>query len=244
MTKLRKAGLAAAAAATVGAGVLGGAAIANASDGDASASHRYGYGAHGGPDGDGGPGERPWQAGGPFSEDEVTGDELAKVTTAVQGHDATLTVDHVVKKDDGTYLVLATTDDDARTALTVSADLATVEEAEGGPGFGPGRGGPGHGPMGGAEVTGQELTDLTAAVTAHDASLTVERAFQREDDGDYFVLATKGDEHVGLKVSSDLTTVEELERPDGARGPGGGPGGRGPFGGPSGGAEQQGQQES
>jgi hypothetical protein len=239
MTKLRKAGLAAAAAATVGAGVVGGAAIASASDGGASASHRYGYGAHGGPGGYGGPGERPWQAGGPFSEDtadQVTGDELAQVTTAVQGHDATLTVDHVVKEDDGSYLVLATTDDDARTALTVSADLATVEEAEGGPGFGPGRGGPGHGPMGGAEVTGQELTDLTAAVTAHDASLTVERAFQRDDDGDYFVLATKGDEHVGLKVSSDLKTVEELERPDGDRGPGG----RGPFGGP----EQQDQKQS
>jgi hypothetical protein len=134
----------------------------------------------------------------------------------VQGYDDSLTVEHVVKEDDGSYLVLATSADEARTALTVSADLATVEEAQDGPGFGPGRGGPGH--FGGAEeVTGQELTDLTAAVAAYDASLTVERAFQGGDDGGYFVLATKGDEHVGLKVSADLKTVEEAEGPMGGR---------------------------
>lgn len=235
---LRKAGLAAAAVATVGAGVIGGAAIATASDDTAGAArYGYGFGHGGGPEG--GPGGGPaWQHGGPFDDSEVTGAELASVTDAVSAYDDTLTVEHVVKAEDGSFLVYATTADDAREALTVSADLATVAEAEG-PFGGPG--GPGR--FGAEEVTGDELADVTAAVEAHDAALTVEHVLQRDDEGDYLVLASGGeDERTALRVSADLKTVEELEGPPG--GPPGGPG-RGPGGGPDGvppgaGAEQSG----
>lgn len=128
---------------TVGAGVLGGAAIATASDGPGQGRSGYGFGGSGGPGGPGGAeGGPPWQHGGPFAADEVTGSDLASVTEAVAAYDDTLTVDHVVAREEGGWLVLATTDDDARTVLTVSADLDTVEELEGPPG-GPGAGGPG-----------------------------------------------------------------------------------------------------
>jgi hypothetical protein len=70
-----------------------------------------------------------------------------------------------------------------------------------GPGGG-GRGGHAH-----TEVTGAELTKVTAAVKAKDSAVTVQRV-QKDPDGSYDVIGTKDGNPVMLEVSKDLGTIE------------------------------------
>ena len=211
---LKKAGLAAAAAAAVGAGVLGATTIADAaSSEESSPGHRYGAGAEGG-------GEHT----------EVTGAELTQVTDAVTAHDASVTVESVRKDADGSYDVEGTRAGSG-VRLEVSADLATVTEGAGhGPGgHGPGGPGPdgrgpdgrgpdGRGPDGARDggrgssdtpVTGAALTEVTDAVTAHDPTLTVQ-SVRQNPDGSYDVFVTGADgSRAMLEVSADLGTFTE-----------------------------------
>lgn len=60
----------------------------------------------------------------------VTGDELAKVTAAVQGKDVSVTVSSVRKDPDGSYDVFGTKVG-ASVAFEVSADLQTITENTG-----------------------------------------------------------------------------------------------------------------
>lgn len=189
---LKKVGLAAAGAAAAGAVVLGGASLADAAARTPVAHGGYGHpgGGYGHPGG--GPGHTP-----------VTGDELAKVTEAVKGENAAVTVDRVHKTPDGSYRVLGTKAGD-RVFYEVSADLKTVTERTGGP-----RGG-GRGPRAGTEVTGDELTKVTEAVKAEDAAVTVE-GVRKAPDGSYRVLGRKAGGRVLFEVSADLATVTEHE---------------------------------
>ena len=80
---------------------------------------------------------------------EVTGDEATQVKDAVAGQDSSLTVDHVIKLTDGSYLTLAMKDG-APVMYTVSADLATVTEQQaptGSPGAGGAAGNGGSAPQ-------------------------------------------------------------------------------------------------
>ncbi len=79
----------------------------------------------------------------PHQHTDVTGDELAKVTAAVQAKDSAATVQSVQKDPDGSYDVHATKAGQP-VMYEVSADLNTISE---GPQGGPGAGGPG-GPAG------------------------------------------------------------------------------------------------
>ena len=196
---LKNAGLAAAAAAAVGAGVLGATTIADAASSEgAPASHRYGGGAEGGAEGGG---RGAGRGGGEHTD--VTGAELSEVTDAVTAHDATITVESVRKDADGSYDVDGT-GDGTGVRLEVSADLATITE---GTGHGPGR----DGGRGSADtpVTGADLTTVTEAVAAHDATLTVE-SVRQDPDGTYDVLVTRADGSPAmLEVSADLGTFTE-----------------------------------
>ena len=189
---VKKLGLAVAAAAAVGAFVLGGTALA-----DATAESSPAPGVSGAPHG--GPG------GGHFRGDHtaVTGDELAEVTAAVQAKYSAVTVERAFKGPDGSYLVLGARADE-RTLLEVSADLATITERP--RGFGRGhRGGPG---AAHAAVAGDELAKVTAAVRGKDSAVTVERVV-KAPDGSYRALGTKAGEHVRYRVSADLAIVTE-----------------------------------
>lgn len=141
---------------------------------------------------------------------EVTGDEAAKVSAAVTAKDSAVTVETVLKDDDGSYDVIGSKAG-APIAFEVSADLATVTERTGGPGRGPLKGN--H-----TVVTGDEAAKVSAAVTAKDPAVTVEMVV-KDEDGSYHVLATKAGAPVGFRVSADLTTITE-------RGGGPGMGGR------------------
>jgi hypothetical protein len=79
----------------------------------------------------------------PHQHTDVTGDELAKVTAAVQAKDSAATVQSVQKDPDGSYDVHAMKAGQP-VMYEVSADLNTISE---GPQGGPGAGGPG-GPVG------------------------------------------------------------------------------------------------
>ena len=76
-----------------------------------------------------------------------------------------------------------------------------------------GRGGHDH-----TAVTGAEATKVTAAVTAKDSTVKVERVM-KDPDGSYDVIGTKDGARVMVEVSVDLKTVEVRT--------GMGPGGRG-----------------
>ncbi|MBI4940446.1 MAG: hypothetical protein HY830_06860 [Actinobacteria bacterium] len=81
------------------------------------------------------------------------------------------------------------------------------------------------GPAGGhshTPVTGDELTKVTAAVTAKDSAVTV-TSVTKDEDGSYDVFGTKAGAPIGFDVSKDLATVTERQ------------GGRGGRGGPMGG---------
>jgi len=152
----------------------------------------------------------------------VTGDEAAKVSAAVTAKDSGVTVESVRKDPDGSYDVLGTKDGQ-KVMFDVSADLATVSQAQGG-----GRGGAGGGSQD-TPVTGDEAAKVSAAVTAKDSGVTVE-SVRKDPDGSYDVLGTKDGQKVMFDVSADLATVSQ------AQGGQGGKQGHGPRGGGSGGA--------
>jgi hypothetical protein len=215
---IKKLGIGAASLAAVGALVLGGATFASAAD-NPTPTTQSSAGATSSPDATG----KAGQSGG-SQDTPVTGEEATKVSAAVTAKDSAVTVESVRKDPDGSYDVLGTKAG-ARVMFDVSADLATVTENAGGPGMG-GKGGPGG--MGGqhTEVTGEEATKVSAAVTGKDSAVTVEKVM-KDADGSYDVLGTKAGARVMFDVSADLATVTEN-----AGGPGmGGKGGSGGMGG-------------
>jgi len=128
----------------------------------------------------------------------VTGTELANVTAAVTAKDSTVTVTEVRKDPDGSYDVIGTKAG-AQVRLEVSADLKTITTAAAG---GKGRG---HG-ANDTPVTGTELANVTAAVTAKDSTVTVTEV-RKDPDGSYDVIGTKAGAQVRLEVSADLKTI-------------------------------------
>lgn len=150
---------------------------------------------------------------------EVTSDEATKVTDAVKAKDSNFTAEKVLKDEDGSYDVIGKSGD-TFVKYDVSTDLQTITKDD----HGPGKGGPG-GDRGFSheEVTGDEATKVSDAVKAKDSSFTVDKVF-KHDDGSYMVAGTSGSDRVMYKVSSDLGTVEKLERPARGDRPGG-PGG-------------------
>ena len=234
---IKKLGIGAASLAAVGALVLGGATFASAAD-NPTPTTQSSAGATTSPDATGKAGKQgrgqAGQAGqdgqpGGSQDTPVTGEEATKVSAAVTAKDSTVTVESVRKDPDGSDDVLGTKAG-ARVMFDVSADLATVTENAGGPGMG-GKGGPGGG-MGGqhTEVTGEEASKVSAAVTGKDSAVTVGKVL-KDADGSYDVLGTKAGARVMFDVSADLATVTEN-----AGGPGM-HGGKGDHG-------QQGQQQS
>jgi hypothetical protein len=212
--KLTKIGLAAATTVAAGLLVFGGSTLASAATPAPAPSASSGTTPSDTTPGHGGHGPRGT---------EVTGDEATKVGAAVTAKDSTVTVEHVLKAEDGTYRVLGTKDG-KRVMFQVSADLATVSE-------GKGRGGRG-GPRG-TEVTGDEATKVGAAVTAKDSTVTVEHVLKAED-GTYRVLGTKDGTRVMFQVSADLATVtQQAARSGGDKGGRGHGGGERPDAAPS-----------
>jgi hypothetical protein len=208
-------GLVAVAALTIGAGVAGGAAIADAAS--TKSGTQAGYGGPGG-----GPGYG--HGGAPHQHTTVTGTTLTKVKAAVKAKDSSVTVHQVLKDPDGSYDVFGTKAGKP-VMLEVSKDLATVTERTGGPGGAGGRGGPGG--SSDTPVSGSELAKVTAAVKAKDSSVTVEHV-RKDPDGSYDVMGTKAGKPVMLEVSKDLATVTERTGGPGGGMPGGGPGKGGP----------------
>ncbi|HET7723281.1 MAG TPA: hypothetical protein VFK68_01470 [Propionibacteriaceae bacterium] len=128
----------------------------------------------------------------------VTGDEATKVSAAVTAKDSAVTVASVRKDPDGSYDVLGTKAG-ANVMFDVSADLATVTQAQGG-------GGKGGGASSDTPVTGDEATKVSAAVTAKDSAVTVS-SVRKDPDGSYDVLGSKAGANVFFDVSADLGTV-------------------------------------
>ncbi|WP_063746568.1 hypothetical protein [Catenuloplanes japonicus] len=71
------------------------------------------------------------------------------------------------------------------------------------------------------DVTGDEATKVTAAVTAKDSTVTV-TSVRKDPDGSYDVFGTKNSDKAMFEVSADLSTVTQGT----GRGHGGGGGGR------------------
>jgi len=61
-------------------------------------------------------------------------------------------------------------------------------------------------------VTGTELANVKAAVTAKDSTVTVTEV-RKDPDGSYDVIGTKAGAPVMLEVSTDLRTIREHQRP-------------------------------
>lgn len=83
------------------------------------------------------------------------------------------------------------------------------------------------GPHDHTDVTGDELTQVTDAVTAYDSTVTVE-SVQKDPDGSYDVRGSKDGDRLMLEVSADLQDITERQPGPGMGGPGdqGGPGGK------------------
>ena len=135
-------------------------------------------------------------AAGASQDTPVTGDEATKVSAAVTAKDSTVTVTSVRKDPDGSYDVLGTKDG-ANVMFDVSADLATITQAQGGKGGGGSQD---------TVITGDEATKVTAAVTAKDSAVTVSQV-RKDPDGSYDVVGTKDGAKVFYEVSADLATV-------------------------------------
>jgi hypothetical protein len=183
-----KIGIVAASTAAAAAALFGGSAIANAATGrTASTSATAAAYTSGAPSGS--------------TDAQVTGDELAKVTAAVEAKDSSVTVTRVQKDPDGSYDVFATKSG-SQLMYEVSADLKTITQG-GGAGHGGGPGGSTDTP-----VTGDELAKVTAAVKAKDSSVAITRV-QKDPDGSYDVFGTKSGSQVMYEVSADLTTITQ-----------------------------------
>ena len=132
-------------AATVAAGlaIVGGAAVANAATNTPTPSPTGGYSAPGYGTGDQNQqGQQGQQRQAP-QHTTVTGDEATKVGDAVKAKDSAVTVTSVRKDPDGSYDVLGTKNG-ANVMFDVSGDLATITQAQGGPGGQDGQGRGGH----------------------------------------------------------------------------------------------------
>lgn len=135
--KLTKIGLVAASTVAAGILVFGGSTLASA----ATATPAPSSSASPGP----GSGTSPGEHGHGPKGTEVTGDEATKIGAAVTAKDAAVTVEKVLKAEDGSYRVIGTKDG-AKVMFQVSADLATVTQQTARPDGGKGgKGGKGHG---------------------------------------------------------------------------------------------------
>jgi hypothetical protein len=193
-------------AALVAGGVVAGAVLAGALSAGAETLTGASAGANGYPNGSTdsyASGEAHGDAGAP-NDTPVTGDELAKVTVAVKANDSSVSVTSVRKDPDGSYDVFATKSG-SRVRFEVSADLKTIMQGAGGHGGGGQRGGGGSADT---PVTGDELTKVTAAVTAKDSSVNV-TSVRKDTDGSYDVFATKSGSQVMYDVSADLKTITQ-----------------------------------
>ncbi|WP_203567701.1 hypothetical protein [Aestuariimicrobium ganziense] len=157
------------------------------------------------PDQDGNGCEGRGGKGGPgHSHTAATSDETAKVTAAVKAKDATITVENVMKDEDGSFDVRGTKDG-SPVHVEVSADLKTIEVLDAAD-----RGGRGPGGRGGHDhtaATTDETAKVTAAVKAKDATITVENVM-KDEDGSFDVRGTKDGSPVHVEVSADLKTIE------------------------------------
>ncbi|MEI2715008.1 MAG: hypothetical protein V9G04_17380 [Nocardioides sp.] len=135
-------GLGIGATAALAVAMLGGMALANATDDDGAAAP-WGRPQHG--QMRGGP-EMGEPGMGRHEHTPVDDATLQKIKAAVKKYDDSITVSEAVTDPDGSYDVRATKDD-KQVMLEVSADLKTVSERAGGPGMPPG-GQPGAGQPG------------------------------------------------------------------------------------------------
>lgn len=168
----KKIGLAVAGVVAAGVIAAGGAAVANSSSasttsttgssqtsqmqppGQSAQNGQSGQSAQGGQGGQGGPGG--------MLGTEVTGDEATKVKDAVAAQNSSVTVDHVLKQTDGSYLAL-TMQNNQPVIYQVSSDLATVTEQAAPTGaLGGGMGGSAGGAMGGSGGTPPQQPNATA----------------------------------------------------------------------------------
>jgi hypothetical protein len=204
---LKKLGVGAAIFAGSAAIVVGGSALANAAARSTGAAGAAGYGAPGygapGYGGDGGRGHG-WGGQGASADTAVTGAELTKVTAAMKTKDSAVTVTSVQKDADGSYDVYGTKAG-AQVAYDVSADLTTFTARTGGPG-GDRRGG--HGGPAGTPASAAETKQVTDALKAKDAAVTITTVW-KDDDGSFDALGTKAGTQVKFEVSKDLKTITE-----------------------------------
>lgn len=129
---------------------------------------------------------------------EVTGEEATKVAAAVTAKDSAVTVEKVMKDEDGSYHALGTKNG-SRVHYQVSADLATVTETAD---RGPGRGQP---------ANADETAKVTAAITAKYPGVTIDKV-SKTTDGSFLARGTKDGKRVGYQVSADLNTITERTR--------------------------------
>ena len=177
-----------------GAVIAGGVTLATAASGDddkgETPGHGHGFG---------------WGHGRGHDHSPVTGSEKTKVSDAVTKKYADVTVETVLKDEDGSYDVLGK-QGGKPVLVQASKDLRTIELHS--PGFGrfDERGGPGKS-MGRHEpVTGAERTKVVDAVTAKHKDVKVMVVLE-DDEGAYDVLGIQGDHPVRVQVSKDLATI-------------------------------------
>ncbi len=127
----------------------------------------------------------------------ASADETSKVTAAVKAKDANAQVTKVEKDSDGSFDATATSNG-STVRYEVSADYATVTvDNHGGHGMGGGQRTP---------LSSDELTQVTAAIKAKDASATVKESW-KDSDGSFDVVATSGSTTTKYDVSADYQTV-------------------------------------
>ncbi len=154
---------------------------------------------------------------------ELTGDALAKVTAAVQGRLAGATVDHAHRAPTGDgYVALVTKKDGSRALVQMDAKFA-VTGVSTAPMRG-GRGGPGKTRP--AELTGDALAKVTAAVQGRLAGATVDHAHRAPTGDGYVALVTKKDGSRALvQMDAKFAVTGVSTAPMRGRGGPGGPGG-------------------
>jgi hypothetical protein len=156
----------------------------------------------------------------------ATDDEAQKVKDAIAAKDSSVTIEKVQKDEDGSFDADGTTADGTKVRFDVSADYATVSDAK----TGGGRGAKGGGGHSHTEASADETAQVTAAVTAKDSSVTIEKVM-KDEDGSFDAVGAKADgTKVRFDVSADYVTVSDAKT-----------GGRGGKGGPASQSGQSGQ---
>jgi hypothetical protein len=153
----------------------------------------------------GGPGGPGGRGPGGHMGAEVTGDAADKVTAAATAAVEGMTVDHVVQREDGTYVALGHKADGTRVAVSVQADFTGAEVLEL-PDRGMG------GPGGPAGPVAEQLSGTTAAKVRKAAKKRFPNAtvdmLVKTPDGSYAALVTKGDgTRVVVKVSKKFAVT-------------------------------------